>query len=103
VIITTCNEPLDVVQDTIRAALSLDYLSHRYRVIVSDDGEDERLRSWVHGLARPNASLKDGADIFYTSRCKTSRVDFKAGNLNHAVMLSEASGGAEFIAGLDVV
>lgn len=101
VMITACNEPLDVVQDTIRAALALDYPSHRYRVIISDDGADERLRKWTQELVR--ACHKTHVPLYYTSRQKQGPAGYKAGNLNHAIRHADflPQGTAEFVAGLD--
>lgn len=95
VLIPTCGEPLDVVKDTVRAALALDYPLHRFRVIVTDDGRDPELRDWVAG--------KNCRYLHYTSRPKKGCSGYKAGNLNHAIKFSETlSGGpGEYVAGLD--
>jgi cellulose synthase/poly-beta-1,6-N-acetylglucosamine synthase-like glycosyltransferase len=93
IIITTCKEDIGVVQDTILAALAIDYPKDKYRVVLSDDGACQELRSWVLELDQPR--------LFYTNR--TSRGGFKAGNLNHAVEFLESlpGGVATFIAALD--
>lgn len=95
VLIPTCGEPLDVVKDTVRAALALDYPLHRFRVIVTDDGRDPELRAWV--------ASKNCGNLHYTSRPKKGPTGYKAGNLNHAIKFSETlSGGpGEYVAGLD--
>ncbi|KAH8647548.1 nucleotide-diphospho-sugar transferase [Tricladium varicosporioides] len=95
ILIPVCKEPLDLIQDTVRATLHLDYPQNRYRVIVTDDGKSALLKSWVEQLARRYPSL------YYTSR--DSKGDWKAGNLNHAIKFAESlpGGRAEYLAGLD--
>lgn len=99
IIITTCNEPTDVCLDTARAAINIDYPASRYRVIVTDDGENKDLRSGIEELARS----KPGTQLFYTSRVKGQNDRHKAGNLNHALRFvrSLPDGASEFAAGLD--
>ncbi|KAK4192389.1 cellulose synthase 2 [Podospora australis] len=100
VIIPVCNEKLDIIQDTIRAALNIDYPLNRFRVIVSDDGANQKLEAWVLQHAE---ALGPGANLYYTARVKYGPSGYKAGNLNHAVMISDRlpGGRAELIAGLD--
>src|SRR5689334_804679 len=76
ILIPVCREPLDLIQDTIRATLHLDYPPTRYRVVVTDDGNSAALKSWVEQLARKYPRL------YYTRR--DTKGDWKAGNLNHA-------------------
>ena len=99
IIITTCNEPVDVCLDTIRAAISIDYPSSRFRVIVTDDGASKELKDAVNELARS----KPEALLFYTARVKGDHDRHKAGNLNHGLRftLSLPGGAAEFVSGLD--
>jgi cellulose synthase/poly-beta-1,6-N-acetylglucosamine synthase-like glycosyltransferase len=95
VLVPICREPLDLVQDTIRATLNLDYPRSRYRVVVTDDGKSAALRSWVEQLA------KEFPNLYYTAR--ETKGDWKAGNLNHAIKFTKSlpGGRGEFIAGLD--
>ncbi|KAK3372917.1 nucleotide-diphospho-sugar transferase [Lasiosphaeria ovina] len=101
VIITVCNEKLDIIQDTVRAALHIDYPQHRFRVIISDDGANPSLRDWVEqqqNLGTPN--------LHYTTRIKSGgarATGYKAGNLNHAMSVAYhlPGGRAEYVAGLD--
>lgn len=97
VIITVCSESLDIVMNTIRATLEIDYPKDRYRVIVSDDGNSAELKSSVMALAlkKPN--------LYYTARVKNGPEGYKGGNLNHALKFTETlpGGPAEFVAGLD--
>lgn len=99
IIVTTCNEDLDICLDTIRAVLNIDYPSSKFRVIVSDDGASSELKQVVEAIAE-NA---DGAQLFYTSRVKGRDDRHKAGNLNHALRVaSKLPGGASpFVAGFD--
>lgn len=93
VIIATCNEEEGIVQDTVLAALALDYPQEKLRILIADDGGSDSIRTWVLTLQRPN--------VYYTHR--TTREGFKAGNLNHAVeYLDSLPGGSrQFIASLD--
>lgn len=99
IIITACNEPVDVCLDTIRAAINVDYPVSRFRVIVADDGASTELKSGVTELARS----KPDARLFYTARVKGENDRHKAGNLNHALRFSASlpGGAAEFVSGLD--
>ncbi|KAJ8113872.1 hypothetical protein OPT61_g4101 [Boeremia exigua] len=98
--IVCCNEDMDVVLDTVRAALNTDWPSDRMRIIVSDDGAQENVQRGVQHLQEqfPNRHL------FYTARQKTPSNSHKAGNLNHVLdFTAKLPGGhATFLAGLDV-
>ncbi|KAI0841881.1 glycosyltransferase family 2 protein [Hypoxylon sp. FL0890] len=95
VIVTCCNESLDIVQDTVLGALAIDYPTDHFRVILTDDGASPAVKEWVSGLKRSN--------ILYTARVKQGAAGYKAGNLNHAVEFIKTlpRGPAPFIAGLD--
>jgi cellulose synthase/poly-beta-1,6-N-acetylglucosamine synthase-like glycosyltransferase len=97
VIITCCNEEIDVILDTVRAALQLDYPRDRYRVIVADDGASAELSASIFGMAAQFHTL------YYTARVKQGPDDYKAGNLNHTLEFLDnlPQGPAEFVAGLD--
>ncbi|KAH7309847.1 nucleotide-diphospho-sugar transferase [Stachybotrys elegans] len=97
VVITVCKESLDVVQDTVLAALNIDYPADRFRVLISDDGASQALELWAVSLQRKYENL------YYTARAPNVRTGFKAGNLNHAMDFLRAlpGGRAEFMAGLD--
>lgn len=99
IIITICNEPVDVCLDTIRAAINIDYPTSRFRVIVADDGASKELQNHVTELARSKAE----ALLFYTARVKGEDDRHKAGNLNHALRFTSSlpGGPAEFVSGLD--
>lgn len=96
VVIPCCNEALDVLQDTILAAVALYYPEDRFRVIVTDDGGSAQLRAWITEQGQHN--------LYYTARAKNGSAGFKAGNLNHAIRFIETQltrEPAEFIASLD--
>lgn len=98
VIVAVCNERIDIVQDTVRAALNADYPKNRFRVIVADDGRSQKLEAWILQLA------VDTPNLHYTARAKNGgKLDYKAGNLNHAMRFAETlpGGAAKFVAGLD--
>jgi cellulose synthase/poly-beta-1,6-N-acetylglucosamine synthase-like glycosyltransferase len=93
ILVTSCNEPIDVIQDTVLAVLAIDYPQSMYRVIVADDGSSSELEAWIKQLNRPN--------LYYTSR--SIKTGFKAGNLNHAVEETKAlpGGPSDFVAAID--
>ncbi|KAM0708792.1 hypothetical protein Q7P35_005445 [Cladosporium inversicolor] len=82
VLITTCNEDLAVVMDTVRAACVLDYPADRYRIFVCDDGASTGLRNAIESYAVHFPQLH------YTARVKGAVADYKAGNLNHGLKYS---------------
>jgi cellulose synthase/poly-beta-1,6-N-acetylglucosamine synthase-like glycosyltransferase len=82
VLITTCNEDLAVVMDTVRAACVLDYPADRYRIFVCDDGASTGLRNAIESYAVHFPQLH------YTARVKGAVADYKAGNLNHGLAYS---------------
>ncbi len=96
VAVTVRNENIDIVRDTVRAALSIDYPYRRFRVIVADDGRSERLRAWIDqlGIEHPNCDT--------TPRVQGSAAGRPA-NLNEAIKFSDGlpGGAADFVAGLD--
>lgn len=95
IFVTVCNEDLDIVRDTVMAALNIDYPRHRFRVIVADDGNTEKLQAWVGSMATEYPTL------YYYAR--SQKGGWKAGNLNHARRFVESlpGGAAECMAGLD--
>ncbi|WYZ42248.1 hypothetical protein EsH8_V_001143 [Colletotrichum jinshuiense] len=95
VIVTVCNEKIDIVKDTVRAALSVEYPVTRFRVTVADDGKSKVLEDWVHQFS------VDHANLYYTARSTLG--GWKAGNLNEAIKFAGflPGGAAELVAGLD--
>src|SRR3954470_10449223 len=83
VIIPVCNEKLDIIQDTVRAALNVDYPANRFRIIVSDDGSHPSLQAWV----AQKQQQPESSNLHYTAR--TQKGGYKAGNLNHAMRVAD--------------
>lgn len=93
VMIPACGEPSDIIMDTVRAALAIDYNPDKLKVYLLDDGGKDELKDFVLALK------KRGKSVEYIRRSKVKGVPHhaKAGNLNHA--LSMTSG--EFVACFD--
>jgi cellulose synthase (UDP-forming) len=72
VFIPTYNEDLEIVQDTVLAALSMDYPPDRFRVWLLDDGRRPEFKD-----------LADAAGCSYLTR--PDNFQAKAGNLNNAL------------------
>ncbi|GBG92850.1 hypothetical protein CBR_g57529 [Chara braunii] len=82
ILITSCNEDPDVIQDTVVAALAQNYPPDAYTVWVLDDGGDDQLQDYITSLAQ-----ETGRQLRYLRRPKPKGVPhfFKAGNLNYAL------------------
>ena len=95
VLITCCNEDNDTILNTARAAASSDYPQHRLRIIICDDGDSQELAMAIKAARVSQQSLH------YVNRER--KVDFKAGNLNHALQFTAklGHGPSHFVAGLD--
>lgn len=103
IIITTYNEHVENVIDTVAAAAAIDYPQNKFRVIVSDDGKDSQLEENVQELTKmyPN--------IVYFARDKKNRPlgqkshGSKAGNVNDCVHHTASLDGtlAKYIVCLD--
>jgi cellulose synthase/poly-beta-1,6-N-acetylglucosamine synthase-like glycosyltransferase len=102
VFVPCCGEPIDVIVDTVAAAVAQDYPPQRFRVFVLDDGHDEILREAVEVLSKKSAE-KNGPLVLYLSRNLASGVKsyFKAGNLQFGIEKTGRMGGSEYIASLD--
>lgn len=77
VYIPTYNESLEIVQDTVLAALSMDYPRDRFRVYLLDDGRRPEFKSFA-----------EQAGAVYMTR--PDNLGAKAGNLNHALKQTDA-------------
>jgi len=84
VYVPTYNEDLDIVRVTVLAAMSMDYPSSKLRVYVLDDGKRPQFREFAESC---------GAG--YITR--TDNTHAKAGNLNHALKVTDG----EYIAIFD--
>ncbi|KAL8945885.1 MAG: hypothetical protein Q9222_007638 [Ikaeria aurantiellina] len=98
IFITYCGEELDVLLDTVRAAIVLDYPKQSYRVIVLDDSVSVNVETEVGKLRSQHKGL------YYTTRGTKPKTHTKAGNLNHGLKyVSKLPGGAsDMVAVLDV-
>jgi cellulose synthase (UDP-forming) len=83
-LIPTYNEPLSVVENTVFGALSIDYPPDKLRIYVLDDGRREEFREFAEALG-----------VGYITR--ENNIHAKAGNLNHALGLTDG----EFLALFD--
>lgn len=97
--IVCCKESIDVIRDTIIAALHTDYPEEKLRLVVSDDGADADLEAMVKAIQKRFPSKK----LYYVARKKTPETSHKAGNLNFAFHFVETlpGGPADFFSGLD--
>jgi cellulose synthase (UDP-forming) len=84
VFIPTYNEPLSIVRATVLAAAGLDWPKDRLRVHLLDDGRRDSFRTFA-----------DEAGVGYLARPDNAHA--KAGNLNHALQVTDA----EFVAIFD--
>jgi cellulose synthase (UDP-forming) len=75
-LIPTYNEPLAVVQNTVFGALSVDYPPDKLRIYILDDGRREEFREFAQALG-----------VGYITR--DNNIHAKAGNLNHALGLTD--------------
>lgn len=99
VAIVCCKEGIDVIRDTIIAALHTDYPEEKLRLIVSDDGADADLEAMVKAMQKRFPSKK----LYYVARKKTPETSHKAGNLNFVFDFVKTlpGGPADFFSGLD--
>ena len=86
-ILPTCKEAIDVILDTVKACLDLDYPMDKFRVIVSDDGHDADLKAALAPLGKAFGNL-----LYYAP---PKHGGFKAGNINNALRMLESADGLE--------
>ena len=99
VLIPCCNESLEVILDTVRAACALDYPRDRYRVVLLDDGNSAELQHEIDDLKKADPGSRN---LFYTCRGVKVVTHSKAANLNYGISFVQDLGPAEYIAVLDV-
>lgn len=99
IFLTCCKEEIDVIQDTIYAAINQNYPNDKYTVYVLDDGKDDRLKTLCDEIINNYQESGDSVNLKYLSREKKKGVPhhFKAGNINFGM----ANSSAEFIVILD--
>jgi len=70
IIVTTCGEPFEVIEMTLRAVAGIEY--PEFQVTVADDRSTPEVEALCHELG-------------FTHLCRATHVHRKAGNLNHAL------------------
>ena len=98
--IPCCGEDPDIVMDTIAAAASQDYPTHRFRIFVLDDKKD----AFLEQLVRDFQSKKERPLITYLARPKSQGIRhyYKGGNLRYGYEVSnDLDQGSEYFAALD--
>ena len=102
VFLPCCGENLDVISDTIKACVVLDYPHDRYRIYVLDDGNSIQVEDRVKEIRRW-ANKFSPIEIVYAGRQKKQQW-LKAANLNFGLELARrsAQGPGEFVAVLDI-
>ncbi|CAF1237073.1 unnamed protein product [Didymodactylos carnosus] len=83
IFIVCCNEPADILIDTVRSALSLNYPKDKYRIWVLDDGKSNEISNYVEQISNKYSK----PDIHYRRRFKEINKPhyFKAGNINNGL------------------
>lgn len=56
ILLPCCKEPSDIPQDSVKAALALDYPQDRFKVLVLDDGGDDDLKAFCEALQMETGS-----------------------------------------------
>lgn len=99
IFIPSCGEPTDVLLDTLRATLAIDYPKDKFRVVVLDDRNSPQFESQVLRLGSVH-----NPSIFYTAHKVVTTTHFKGANLNHGLQFVNAlpGGPSDLIAFLDV-
>ncbi|KAJ3409798.1 hypothetical protein HDV05_004266 [Chytridiales sp. JEL 0842] len=110
ILIPTCGEPLDVLKDTIKACLCIDYAPQRLRIWILDDAKSPHLKQWceeaLYLLDFPKTTrTRSGLpQLLYRSRTKIPGVPhyFKGGNLNYGLSeIIKCTVQSDFIAQFD--
>ncbi|KAL3417926.1 Cellulose synthase 1 [Phlyctema vagabunda] len=102
IFITCCGEPIDVILDTVSAALSQNYPHEQLRLFLLDDGHDNKLKVEIDKLNKI-VDTKSSPAIHYLARQveQGSKSYFKAGNLQFGIKETKRLGGSDLIASLD--
>ncbi|KAI0517553.1 nucleotide-diphospho-sugar transferase [Xylaria bambusicola] len=102
IMIPCCKEAVDVVMDTVKAALAIDYPSDKFRVFILDDGKDDVLREAVETLKK-NTCSADLSRLHYLSRTIKAgqKSHYKSGNLQYGIEETGRMSGSEYLASLD--
>lgn len=100
--VTCCGEPVEIILNTVNAAIAQDYPTHSMRIMVLDDGHDDELRAQIDNLSR-QSMLRNGPRLLYRSRqCEEGEAShYKSGNLQYGLEELRKLGSSEFFANLD--
>lgn len=100
IFITCAGEPVYIVLDTIKAAVSQDYPRSKFRVLLLDDGNNPGLNCSLRKLSE-ELRAKQGPELHYIARPLDDHKFGKAGNLQYGIEWTKERGRSEFIASLD--
>ena len=102
VLLPCCGEKLDVISDTIKACIVLDYPPGKFRIYVLDDDSSHQVESLVRELRRWGSKISP-VEIVYAARQRKYQW-LKAANLNFGLEFAResAQGPGEFVAVLDI-
>lgn len=100
--VTCCGEPVEIILNTVNAAIAQDYPTHSMRIMVLDDGRDDELRAQIDSLSR-QSMLRNGPRLLYRSRQSDGgeASHYKSGNLQYGLEELRKLGPSEFFANLD--
>lgn len=99
--IPCCGEDPSIVMDTVIAAASQDYPTHRFRIFVLDDKKDANLERLVRDF---QSEKKEKPSITYVARPKPQGIRhyYKGGNVRYGYEASNnLDQGSEYFAALD--
>ncbi|CAF1005200.1 unnamed protein product [Adineta steineri] len=84
IIIVCCHEPSDILLDTVRSALALNYPKNKYRVWILDDGKDEFMEQYISKI---RVIYQRSPLVKYIRRFKEENKPhyYKAGNINNGL------------------
>ncbi|EME43492.1 glycosyltransferase family 2 protein, partial [Dothistroma septosporum NZE10] len=93
-------EGLDIITDTIDAAIRQDYPADRFRVVVLDDGGSSEVSDLVNRISEQNPSIQ----LRYGARGSAVKIHSKAANICYGMELVEtfAGGAAPYFGVLDI-
>ncbi|CAF1383855.1 unnamed protein product [Adineta steineri] len=84
IIIVCCYEPSDILLDTVRSALALNYPKNKYRLWILDDGKDEFMEQYISKIC---VIYQRSPLVKYIRRFKEENKPhyYKAGNINNGL------------------
>ena len=102
ILLPCCGENLNVISDTIKACIALDYPPDRFRIYILDDDNSTQVEGLAREMRRWGSRLSP-VEIVYGARQRKHQW-LKAANLNYGLELARRSarGPGEFVAVLDI-